>query len=82
MRASSVDAEHPKRRNKLIGKSKDDILIQPRTADFESKMTAKEIERAKKWKNMAIAQKPNGTINFQIPITKKVRHCKEWAYGR
>jgi hypothetical protein len=82
MRASSVDAEHPKRKNKLLGKSKDDILIQPRKADFETKMTAKEIERAKKWKHMAVAQKPNGTIHFHFPITKKVRHRKEWADGR
>jgi hypothetical protein len=82
MRASSVDAEHPKRKNKLLTKSKDDILIQPRKADFETKMTAKEIERAKKWKHMAVAQKTNGTIHFHFPITKKVPHCEVWAYGR
>jgi hypothetical protein len=72
MRASSVDAEQPKRKNKLLGKSKDDILIPPRKADFETKMTAKEIERAKKWKDMAVMQKPNGTLQFKFPVTKKV----------
>lgn len=36
------------------------------------KMTAKEIERTKKWRDMAIIDRPNGAIHYLFPITKKV----------
>ena len=66
-RSSSV----PARRKKLLTKSKDDILLQPRKID-EAKMTAKEFERTKKWRDMAVIARPNGIIGYQFPITKKV----------
>ena len=69
-RSSSV----PVRPERLLSKSKDDILIQPRKWD-ESKMTAKEFERTKKWRAMAVIARPNGIIGYQFPITKKVVSC-------
>jgi hypothetical protein len=70
-RHSSVDGDRPRSR-KLLGKAKDDILIQPRKGDYESKLNAKEIERARKWHDMALIERPNGTVNFHFPVTKKV----------
>src|SRR5208282_2957039 len=58
-------------RRKLLTKSKDDILIQPKKKN-DVKMTAKELERTKKWRNMAIIDRPNGTIHYRFPVTKKV----------
>ena len=70
-RSSSV----PVRRKTLLSKSKDDILLQPRKFD-EAKMTAKEFERTKKWRAMAVIARPEGIIGYQFPITKKVvSHC-------
>jgi hypothetical protein len=54
-----------------LSKSKDDILLQPRKFD-EAKMTAKEFERTKKWRAMAVIARPEGIIGYQFPITKKV----------
>lgn len=59
-------------RRKLLTKSKDDILIQPKKVN-DIKMTEKEIERTKKWRDMAIIDRPNGTIHYRFPVTKKVR---------
>ena len=70
-RHSSIDLDRPRGR-KLLGKSKDDILVQPRKDDFETKMTAKEIERAKKWQNMAAVERTKAKIHFRFPYTKKV----------
>jgi hypothetical protein len=58
-------------KRKLLVKSKDDILVQPRKMD-ESKATAKELERTKKWRDMAVIERPNGSIHYSFPITKKV----------
>ena len=69
--ASKSDVDHPKQR-KLLSKDRNDILRQPRKID-ESKITAKEIERTKKWRNMATIERPNGGIHYRFPITKKVR---------
>jgi hypothetical protein len=66
-----VDVDRPRTRN-LLGKTKDDILIQPQKGDFEEKLHAKEIERARKWQNMAIIERPNGSIHFRFPLSKKV----------
>ena len=60
------------KRSKLLSKKKEDILIEPPKADFETKMTAKEIERTKKWQDMAVVERPNGVIHYHFPITKKV----------
>ena len=63
-------------RRKLLTKSKDDILIQPRKMN-DGKMTAKELERTKKWRDMAIIDRPNGSIHYRFPLTKKVfNHLK------
>lgn len=64
------------KRGKLLSKKKEDILIEPPKADFETKMTAKEIERTKKWQDMAVVERPNGVIHYHFPITKKVRRCE------
>ena len=58
-------------RKKLLTKSKDDILIQPKKMN-DMKMSAKELERTKKWRDMAIIDRPNGTIHYLFPLTKKV----------
>jgi hypothetical protein len=78
---------NPVRRN-LLTKSKDDILVQPRKVN-DTKMIAKEIERTKKWRNMAIIDRPNGTIHYRFAFTNKVRHLFQgsslicsWSNGR
>ena len=60
-----------KAKGKVLSRSKRDILLQPRNADDE-KMTAKELERTKKWREMAIAEQPNGSLHYRFPVTKKV----------
>jgi len=57
---------------KFLGKSKDDILIPPRKANLENKLTAKELERVKKWQNMAVVERPGGGILYRFPVSKKV----------
>ena len=64
-------------RRKLLTKSKDDILLQPKKKS-DLKMTAKELERTKKWRDMAIIDRTNGTIHYQFPFNKKVyNHSSE-----
>jgi len=60
---------------KLLTKSKDDILNQPRKVDV-NKTTAKELERTKKWRDMAVIDRPNGTIHYRFPISKKVSSAR------
>ena len=67
-------------RRKLLRKSKDDILIQPRKID-DVKMTAKELERAKKWRDMAVMDRPNRTVHYRFPVTKKVKEQKKELLG-
>jgi hypothetical protein len=62
------------RRPKLLTKAKDDILMQPRRTE-ETRLTAKEMRRAKKWRDMAIIDRPNGSIHYTFPMTKKVVVC-------
>ena len=57
-------------RRKLLSKSRGDILMQPRRNETE--MTAKEIARAKKWRDMAVIERSNEAIHYRFPITKKV----------
>jgi hypothetical protein len=59
-------------KRKILVKSRDDILITPRKWD-EEKLTAKEMERTKKWRNMAVIQRPNGTIHYSFPMSRKVQ---------
>jgi len=61
----------PRKKKKLLSRGKRDILLQSRNAD-EEKMTAKELERSKKWRDMAIPEQLNGTLHYHFPITKKV----------
>lgn len=68
--SSTHDLDFSKQR-KLLSKERNDILRLPRKVD-ESKMTAKEIERTKKWRDMATIERPNGGIHYRFPITKKV----------
>lgn len=70
-RHSSADGKRVASK-KLLSKAKDDILIQPRKPDFETKLVAKEIERARKWQNMAIIDRHTGIIQYHFPLTKKV----------
>jgi len=45
-------------------------------------MTAKEFERTKKWRDMAVIARPDGIIGYQFPITKKVlSHGGIGVYG-
>lgn len=57
-------------KHKLLAKKKKDILMQPRMN--ESEMTAREIARAKKWRDMAVVERSTGEIHYRFPITKKV----------
>lgn len=59
-------------RKKLLTKSKDDILIQPKKMNDVKMTTAKELERTKKWRDMAIIDRPSGTIRYIFPLSKKV----------
>ena len=62
----------PTKKRLLTRRSKRDILLQPRNTD-EEKLTAKELERTKKWRDMAVSEKPtNGSLHYSFPITKKV----------
>jgi hypothetical protein len=60
------------KKHKLLSKKREDILVEPPKPDFETKMTAKEIERTKKWQDMAVVERPDGIIHYHFPITKKV----------
>jgi len=44
--------------------------MQPRLNETE--MTAKEITRAKKWRDMAVVERSDEVIHYRFPITKKV----------
>jgi hypothetical protein len=50
-------------------------------------MTEKELERTMKWRDMAIIDRPSGSIHYRFPLTKKViflRECidSSWCNGR
>ncbi len=60
------------KKHKLLSKKREDILVEPPKPDFETKMTAKEIERTKKWQDMAVVERPDGIIHYHFPVTKKV----------
>jgi hypothetical protein len=73
-------------RRKLLLKVKDDILIQPKKVEA-AKMTEKELERTKKWRDMAVIDRPYGSILYRFPFTKKVIYLCEcidssWCNGR
>jgi hypothetical protein len=61
------------KRKKLLSRGKRDILLQPKKVQDEEKMTAKELERTQKWRDMAIVDNTNRTLHYRFPITKKVR---------
>lgn len=61
----------PPVRRRLLSKSKDDILNQPKRIE-ESKMNEKELERTMKWRDMAVIDRPDGSIHYRFPLTKKV----------
>ena len=63
--------DSPRRHKLLRTPSKRDILIQPRNQD-DQKLTAKELERAKKWRDMAYIERPNGSIKYRFPVNKKL----------
>ena len=64
-------------KRKILANTKDDILLSPRKSD-EEKVRAKEMERTKKWRNMAVIERPNGTIQYRFPMTRKVSNS--WTF--
>ena len=64
-------------KRKILANTKGDILLSPRKSD-EEKVREKEMERTKKWRDMAVIERPNGTIHYRFPITRKV--STSWAF--